>query len=74
MILQVACPFCKLNVGAVMKAEPIGQPGVQVQCTNCGARGPIRYTEKECVDAWNRGIGGDIERTMKFASLQLNFS
>jgi len=57
-----------------MKAEPAGRPGVQVQCTNCGARGPIRYTEKESVDAWNRGIGGDMGRTMKFTSLQLSIN
>ncbi|MCC6798179.1 MAG: Lar family restriction alleviation protein [Candidatus Hydrogenedentes bacterium] len=74
MILQIACPFCKLNVGTVVKADPVSRPGVQVQCTNCGARGPVYYTEIEAVDAWNRGMGGEGGKALKFAAVQLGFN
>ena len=30
--------------------------GVQVQCDNCGARGPIYENEKTAIEGWELGI------------------
>jgi len=51
------CPFCRENVIHIVKSElPTAIEGLQVQCDNCGARGPIYENEKEAITGWELGI------------------
>lgn len=51
------CPFCQQDVISIVKSEvPIAMDGLQVQCDNCGARGPIYEDEKSAVTGWELGI------------------
>ena len=58
MELEKPCPFCQESSGAIVKSAPHAVGGVQVECENCGARGPIYDTDKDAIKGWNKGIGG----------------
>lgn len=61
-----SCPFCGTQVVLGMKEIPEKlqhicdghRYDIFVLCPAliCGARGPIRYTEQEAIDVWNRGV------------------
>ena len=44
------CPFCQDKVIEVVKSIPPAAPGFQVECDNCGARGPISSKEGAIVE------------------------
>ncbi|MBW2344045.1 MAG: Lar family restriction alleviation protein [Deltaproteobacteria bacterium] len=50
------CPFCREDVIDIVKSVPPAVEGLQVQCDNCGARGPIYESEKEAINGWELGI------------------
>jgi len=51
------CPFCRQDVIYVVKSEmPTAIDGLQVQCDNCGARGPVYENKKEAITGWEFGI------------------
>jgi len=50
------CPFCNHTVIQIVKSTPPASEGLQVECDNCGARGPIYDTKKEALLGWERGI------------------
>jgi len=35
------CPFCQEDVIHIVKSAPPASQGLQIECENCGARGPI---------------------------------
>ena len=43
------CPFCREHVINVLKSSEPAVKGLQVECENCGARGPIYETKKEAI-------------------------
>lgn len=47
------CPEC----GGVPEMRTITR--FWVRCTQCYHAGPVRYTEEEAAQAWNREAGGD---------------
>lgn len=52
------CPFCREFIIQIVKSTPPASEGLQVECDNCGARGPIYNTEKEALTGWELGILG----------------
>ena len=52
------CPFCRKYVIDIVKSLPPAMKGLQVECDNCGARGPIYETEQDALLGWNFGILG----------------
>lgn len=50
------CPFCKHFIVQIVKSTPPAIEGVQAECDNCGARGPIYHTKKEALIGWEHGI------------------
>ena len=50
------CPFCREDVIQIIKSKPPASEGVQVECDNCGARGPIYGSKKEAITGWEFGI------------------
>lgn len=52
------CPFCSTQTIEVVSSTPPAMEGLQAQCDNCGARGPIYQTKKDAIDGWNLGING----------------
>jgi hypothetical protein len=51
------CPFCQQHVIYIVKSEmPTAIDGLQVQCDNCAARGPVYEDEKSAVTGWELGI------------------
>jgi Lar family restriction alleviation protein len=51
------CPFCRQQVIDIVESHmPIASEGVQVQCDNCGARGPIYENKEEAITGWELGI------------------
>ena len=59
------CPFCQENIIDIVKSTPPAMEGHQVQCDNCGARGPIYENEEEAIKGWELGISGIEERLRK---------
>ena len=47
------CPFYRNKVIYVVKSTPPDMEGLQVQCDNCGARGPIYETKEAAISGWN---------------------
>ena len=43
------CPFC----GMKARLFPMWTDGFAVACLHCEAKGPMRRTEPEAVEAWN---------------------
>jgi predicted RNA-binding Zn-ribbon protein involved in translation (DUF1610 family) len=52
------CPFCREDVIGIVKSTPPAMEGLQVQCDNCGARGPIYENKEEAIAGWELGISG----------------
>jgi len=51
------CPFCRQHVIHIVESQlPTAIEGLQVQCDNCGARGPIYENEEEALTGWEFGI------------------
>lgn len=53
-----SCPFCGAVAKKCVKAAGSvfrHNKGVQVECTNCGARGPIYGDSKSAFLAWRHG-------------------
>jgi hypothetical protein len=63
---EKGCPFCRLDIIEIVKSTPPSMEGLQVQCDNCGASGPIYESKKEAIDGWELGIldlrGGRLRR------------
>ena len=56
MIAEVECPYCLEHVVELVKSTPPAGGGVQMECDNCGARGPIYDNKEEALEGWNEGI------------------
>lgn len=56
MTSKNGCPFCLEDVINVVISTPQSAEGVQVQCDNCGARGPIYENEEAAITGWEMGI------------------
>lgn len=54
MIKLCACPFCARHPVACQEGDKW-----QVQCLECGARGPETYDEAEAEEQWNDALKGD---------------
>jgi len=60
------CPFCKYHATILVTIEvdtwrinPKKGTPMQIECTNCGARGPIYGDRESALSAWtNRDDGG----------------
>lgn len=52
------CPFCREFVIKIVKSTPPAMKGLQAECDNCGARGPIYESEEEALLGWDLGIVG----------------
>lgn len=51
------CPFCREHVIDVIESKmPTASDGWQVQCDNCGARGPVYETQEGAIKGWELGI------------------
>lgn len=50
------CPFCKLDYTNTYEFQNYySQPyRWRVICNSCGAEGPIKDTEQQAIDAWNK--------------------
>lgn len=58
------CPFCQEKNTNIVKSAPPSMEGLQVECNDCGARGPIYETKDEAITGWELGIMG-IEGRMR---------
>lgn len=52
------CPFCQQKDGIIVKSTPPAMKGLQLECTDCGARGPISLDEEEAKESWELGRFG----------------
>jgi len=52
------CPFCQQKDGTIIKSTPPAMQGLQIECTDCGARGPISLDEEEAKESWELGRFG----------------
>jgi Lar family restriction alleviation protein len=59
------CPFCQEKVIKVVKSVPPAMKGFQVECDNCGARGPIYENKEAAIEGWELGIMGLGQRMRK---------
>lgn len=53
---EKGCPFCREDVFQIVKSAPPAGEGLQVECDNCGARGPVYESEEEAITGWELGI------------------
>lgn len=57
---ELKCIFCDVKVPGTVKVDEelfsIGEGNgfYQVHCYMCGAKGPVKGTEKGAIDAWNK--------------------
>ena len=56
METKKGCPFCQDNAIHVVKSAPSAMEGLQVECSNCGARGPIYENKEAAIEGWDLGI------------------
>jgi hypothetical protein len=56
------CPFCKETVINIVNSEKPSISGYQVQCENCGSRGPICDDKDEAIKSWELGISSTTGR------------
>lgn len=63
---ETGCPFCHMDIIEIVKSAPPAIEGLQVECDNCGARGPIYESKEEAITGWEFGIldigGGRVRR------------
>ncbi len=57
-----SCPFCQLKIINIVESKPPNMAGKQVQCENCGARGPIYEDDEKAIEGWELGISNLGER------------
>lgn len=55
---EKGCPFCQQKDGIIVKSTPAAVKGLQVECTDCGARGPIYATKEGAISGWELGTFG----------------
>jgi Lar family restriction alleviation protein len=55
---EKGCPFCREDIIEIVKSAPQAMEGLQVECDNCGARGPIYESKEEAIAGWEHGIRG----------------
>jgi hypothetical protein len=55
---QNGCPFCQGDVIDIINSSPPAGKGLQVQCDDCGACGPIYDNKDEAIKGWELGISG----------------
>jgi Lar family restriction alleviation protein len=62
MQLETGCPFCGFTVATYITSKmPEAVNGIQVQCDNCAARGPVGNNEAEALSLWyNRKPAKDL--------------
>jgi hypothetical protein len=56
---EKGCPFCREDVIQIVKSAPPASEGLQVECDNCGARGPVYENKEEAIAGWELGIFGE---------------
>lgn len=56
---EKGCPFCREYVIQIVKSAPTAAEGLQVECDNCGARGPVYGSKEEAFNGWELGIFGE---------------
>ena len=57
------CPFCQeKNCNIVRSVTPHAMEGFQVECNDCGARGPIYATKEEAISGWETDRGNIYRR------------
>ena len=51
------CPFCGkvATMHRAVKTAPTARKGLQIECMNCGARGPIYGDKKSALMGWRHG-------------------
>lgn len=55
---EKGCPFCQQKDGNIVESVPPAMKGLQVECNNCGARGPISLSIDEAKSHWENGWSG----------------
>jgi Lar family restriction alleviation protein len=55
------CPFCGSTDSTVI--SPPSEDRCWVQCSLCGAEGPLGSTKQDAVDRWNRRATEEIDKT-----------
>ncbi len=61
MQAETSCPFCGLDVvDYVASRAPEAIDGIQLQCDNCGARGPVGNDNAEALSLWNKHGGNGV--------------
>ena len=63
---EKGCPFCREDVIQIVKSAPPASEGLQVECDNCGARGPVYESKEEAIAGWELNLW----RRRKAARLQ----
>ncbi len=58
------CPFCQEKNCNIVKSVQPAMEGLQVECNDCGARGPIYMTKEGAISRWELGTFG-IDGTMR---------
>jgi predicted RNA-binding Zn-ribbon protein involved in translation (DUF1610 family) len=56
---EKGCPFCLEDIIQIVKSAPPAAEGLQVECDNCGARGPVYGSKEEAITGWELGIFGE---------------
>ena len=59
---QSGCPFCQQQIINILESKPPNLIGKQVQCENCGSRGPVYEDDKQAIEGWELGISNLGER------------
>jgi Lar family restriction alleviation protein len=49
------CPFCHNHIIEIVTSTRLSMKGLQVECDNCGARGPIDESKDAAIAAWEHG-------------------
>lgn len=55
---EKGCPFCQEKDIHIVKSAPPAMEGLQVECINCAARGPVYKTKEEAITGWELGWSG----------------
>lgn len=52
------CPFCQEKNCNIVKTSRSATEELQVECNDCGARGPISLNEEQAKECWELGRWG----------------
>ncbi len=50
-LIEKGCPWC-LSVELDIKCDDL----YQIECKECGSRGPFGHTKEQAIKSWNKGI------------------